>query len=1003
MFSESNPMSRILFILCCVISWPGLAQNAFFDAQKIPGLLRSNQTERVIQLLMNCAKEGQAFPWARLSRKYPDHVKALLDNNESFRLNNFYKLLKDEPTMRSRLDGFMAPSSELNAFKEAVEWYYEVLTEVKERNQLQQELDSLQESGTLRPEIRQAAMFKKYHLDTIQDQSGWRQSLDSLHVSASVRDSIQSLLDLKRLRRVSDSNAVRLHARIEDLDVQRDRLASMFMERTVFNAFFPPAEYETQMTLWTTMAGQTEQFRMQADQMRTEILMAAPPAAFKLPGQSEMIDALAIYLARRVKQEVAIAFIEQLTKYIRDQALINQLFPSTLQLLNNREAYMRPNFGTSWQIALSDDFIHIPENLPKCLPSRYKMVASYLEDGIRIARLASQHYSFTEAVNLLYDEPMQSDILRHSNSLIYIINHEFFEEEKEKGKRYWISVEKLQSLNKEQLEWLYILLDIRYGETLNLVLSQTWKGREIWKEEYFATKVYPFRNWIGSILVQLNDFEKNLSGLKQTATPDAASVLQGFWKFQCDLMDAVLNQDFVHLPPKAMRGVQFTRSVFSMYSGIEQKNYARVVDEVLKVFSLLELDQHVGIQDLLTNQEFRDALLEKDIRVQDRVTELFARLDQNYEQLSTIRLLVRIPATYLQIREVLKSRDRQSELSYQADPEKWLNALLDLAGKNERSDVLKFLLSETILNELKNDASRNKELHNLTLAVQLQYDSLVMLHRQAKQAMFILDTLRSELDKNDLLKDKYAAIQTSNWKEFAREKLFSFAAPLYRTYLSGIGQRRHDQKIRTALSFLSDVMQSGNSQALSKVVEAYSLPPSSYKIKRHSRFSVHLDAMVGGYAGIEAMPNEMNSIEWKAVTGLSAPIGISLSWGKRFKLNKQKYRSGDMAYLNRHGQLKRLKGSNSTILFSVIDIGAAVSYRITNQQEEGLPTKARWSQVFSPGISFLHGFRGLPLCIGAGFRFTPNLRTLNGTMQRNAFRADIGLYFDLPMFNIFYH
>ncbi|QLH44959.1 MAG: hypothetical protein HWD58_04715 [Bacteroidota bacterium] len=193
--------------------------------------------------------------------------------------------------------------------------------------------------------------------------------------------------------------------------------------------------------------------------------------------------------------------------------MINQLFPSTLQLLNNREAYMRPNFGTSWQIALSDDFIHIPENLPKCLPSRYKMVASYLEDGIRIARLASQHYSFTEAVNLLYDEPMQSDILRHSNSSIYIINHEFFEEEKEKGKRYWISVEKLQSLNKEQLEWLYILLDIRYGETLNQVLSQTWKGREIWKEEYFATKVYPFRNWIGSILVQLNDFEKPV-GLK---------------------------------------------------------------------------------------------------------------------------------------------------------------------------------------------------------------------------------------------------------------------------------------------------------------------------------------------------------------------------------------------------------------------------------------------------------------------------------------------------------
>jgi hypothetical protein len=200
-------------------------------------------------------------------------------------------------------------------------------------------------------------------------------------------------------------------------------------------------------------------------------------------------------------------------------------------------------------------------------------------------------------------------------------------------------------------------------------------------------------------------------------------------------------------------------------------------------------------------------------------------------------------------------------------------------------------------------------------------------------------------------------------------------------------------------------MQSNNSQSLSKVIESYALPPSSYKIKRHSRFAINLDALVGAYFGIEYIKSLQGNSNLTAVGGLSAPIGLSISWGKRSTISGKKQsqlEEGEFGFVNKYGQFKALKGYNLTVMFSVIDIGAAVSYRITGNQEGGLPSDAKWSQVFSPGVTTLMGIKGMPLCIGTGLRFTPNLRSYNSTVNRNALRLDFGLYFDLPLANIYY-
>jgi len=44
--------------------------------------------------------------------------------------------------------------------------------------------------------------------------------------------------------------------------------------------------------------------------------------------------------------------------------------------------------------------------------------------------------------------------------------------------------------------------------------------------------------------------------------------------------------------------------------------------------------------------------------------------------------------------------------------------------------------------------------------------------------------------------------------------------------------------------FFTDVLSASDSKQLSKVIESYAMPPSSYKIKRNTRYSVDLDAYV---------------------------------------------------------------------------------------------------------------------------------------------------------------
>lgn len=212
------------------------------------------------------------------------------------------------------------------------------------------------------------------------------------------------------------------------------------------------------------------------------------------------------------------------------------------------------------------------------------------------------------------------------------------------------------------------------------------------------------------------------------------------------------------------------------------------------------------------------------------------------------------------------------------------------------------------------------------------------------------------------------------------------------------------QIVSKAGLFLTDVSDAKNSQDLSKVVEKYALPPSSYKMKKASLHSWFINAYVGAYVGAETLTewsNPSGNADVDAVSGfvygLTAPIGITYACPPRHK----NYNKG---YTNsyKHNEEKFYLGRNPwSFTLSLIDIGAVVSYRF-NTTQGTLPQDFKWDQFISPGLHIAKGIYNTPLVVSAGVVYTPRIRKVDFVdRQFNAIRVQTAVMFDIPMFKIY--
>ncbi len=193
--------------------------------------------------------------------------------------------------------------------------------------------------------------------------------------------------------------------------------------------------------------------------------------------------------------------------------------------------------------------------------------------------------------------------------------------------------------------------------------------------------------------------------------------------------------------------------------------------------------------------------------------------------------------------------------------------------------------------------------------------------------------------------------------------------------------KRLNEFIRTYLyygGFIVDVLSASTTDEVHFIIDKYAAPAQSYRVNRQSDFSMNVGAYPGLYIGYERSDSALDD---SPVTGVTAPIGLSLSLGKQ----KVGFR----------------KPSSSISLFlPIIDIGAPFSYRWQNDST-GFPANLTWRQILSPGAHLVWGLGDTPLALTLGAQYTPELRKVTETnleFQANAWRVGASLTVDIPIF-----
>ncbi|MDG1333113.1 MAG: hypothetical protein P8P74_12340 [Crocinitomicaceae bacterium] len=181
------------------------------------------------------------------------------------------------------------------------------------------------------------------------------------------------------------------------------------------------------------------------------------------------------------------------------------------------------------------------------------------------------------------------------------------------------------------------------------------------------------------------------------------------------------------------------------------------------------------------------------------------------------------------------------------------------------------------------------------------------------------------------------------------------------------------------LGFIGGLGEINNDEDMEKLLQAYSLPIGSASIKRSSSFNLSVNSYVGFTGGIERAFAINSNYQDKGNVGLSAPIGIS------------------MTFANGH----------LTLFASVIDLGSIVNQRLNNDTTSYVDL--RFEHFFTPGASLLYNFKNTPISLGAGVSYIPNLRTIKysdgnavvGESGLNVLRINASLLIDIPFFTIY--
>jgi hypothetical protein len=691
---------------------------------------------------------------------------------------------------------------------------------------------------------------------------------------------------------------------------------------------------------------------------------------FKMPSQAEVIDALAIYVAKRFKQEAIMYMVDQLKENMISDTLFSVMFPETRKLLFSQNAFSIPHFGTEWKYAISKDYILMPDHILSSdyMGSQFNS-KSYktMYDSWLIAKMIEKKYSYVEIMRnyaTIEKKKLRTPMMKGFTQWSYMVNEELYttlipevlgRERSDSllevatnttSTEYWISPGTFnREMRPEQLSLMLAMMQQRYnynvsGE-LGIDLSLPIEEQK--------QKLDVIKNWFSRNLLILNQFQKNQGKLfSKEVNDDEKSFFNGvsYWTFMNDIVASFMDTNVLKNKLYDGTQLQYVSNLNEIYSSFQNKNYPAAVSQLMGVIENLCSEN----TDFMLSQDMKVSYNEKSIPLNLSKAKLLNKLN--------------VYSTYF------------SSATDSADMKAIRRKLMD------DIDGVKTVMDDTHINY------SHTELNKFTGEL-------------------------AAYDWRNIEQGKYLTTELARWKVVAQnpniDYLFDDMTRTIDSSIYFIGKKYNDRlssynkcycrsltKAKNYANLLTDIMNSGtNSQNLSKVIEAHAAPVTSYKLKRYNRRTMDIGAYLGAYLGLETLPQ--SSGPSKAVYGLTVPIGFNYTWATLRTLDPKRVK---YPYARRNDKVREFSGVSHSIGLSIIDIAAPVAYRLTNGSDGALPKNVKWSQMLSPGLHYRYGFKDAPICLSTGVQYTPQLRTLAAGTQLSAVRIYVGVLFDMPLFFI---
>lgn len=185
------------------------------------------------------------------------------------------------------------------------------------------------------------------------------------------------------------------------------------------------------------------------------------------------------------------------------------------------------------------------------------------------------------------------------------------------------------------------------------------------------------------------------------------------------------------------------------------------------------------------------------------------------------------------------------------------------------------------------------------------------------------------------------------------------------------------QQIDQYGSFMTDVINSEDSDQVKEVIKKHAAPPASFILKREYARTLSITGQPGYFISAESLDDNLGF-----VSGITLPMGFEYT----FKIKNGPENSASWG-----------------IFAQVIDLGAMLNFRVSDSTST-LPDNVEFSSIFSPGGSLTYGFKNSPVTLGLGYQYTPELREVTledgNEIFPNGHRIFLRLAWDIPLLNI---